>query len=76
MPPLKHACGSIIVCFDANGIDALHKIDGVMKEKDYLQILQLDFTSTAKGLKIVHSQIFQQDNDPNQSPELNLTENM
>lgn len=56
---VKHGGGSIVLCCV---LLPVHKVDGIFKE-DYLQILQLHLKSTARGLKLWHSWVFQQDND-------------
>lgn len=45
----------------------LHKVDGITKKEEYLQILHL---KTARRLKLRHSWVFKQDHDP--KPKLKL----
>lgn len=40
-------------CFAASGTSALHKVDRIMEEEDYLQILELLFRSTVDTWTIV-----------------------
>lgn len=40
----------------------IHKMNGIMREEDYLQLLQL--RSTARWLKFGYKWVFQEDNDP------------
>ena len=65
IPTVKHGGGSIMLwaCFAASGIGALQKVNGIMKEEDYLQILQEKLKSSARRLGLGHSWVFQQDND-------------
>lgn len=42
----------------------LHKVDGIMKEENYLIILQLYLKSKARWLKHGHILVSQKDNDP------------
>ena len=39
-PPVKHGGGSIMLwgCFAAGGTGALHKIDGIMRRENYVDI--------------------------------------
>lgn len=46
-------------CFAASGTGALRRVNGIMNEDDYLQILQLHLKSTSSWLK--HNWVFQQD---------------
>ena len=42
IPTVKHGCCSIMLwgCFAAGGTGALHKIDGVMRKENYVDILK------------------------------------
>lgn len=66
VPTAEHGGGSIMFwgCFAASGTGTLHKIDGIMKEEDYLQILQLHLRSAASWLNLGPNWVFQLDNDP------------
>ena len=66
MPTVKHGGGSMMLwgCFVANGTGALQRVNGEMKKKDNLQILQDNLKSSARRLGLGCSWVFQQDNDP------------
>ena len=65
IPTVKHGGGRIMWgCFAARGTGALHKIDGIMMEKNYVKILKQLLKTSARKLKLGHKWIFQMDNDP------------
>jgi hypothetical protein len=51
-------------CFAAGGTGALHKIDGVMREENYVDILKQHLTTSVRKLKLGRKWVFQMDNDP------------
>ena len=51
-------------CFAAGGTDALHKIDGIMRRENYLNILKHYLKTSVRKLKLGHKWVFQMDNDP------------
>ena len=50
-------------CFAAGGTGALHKIDGIMRKRNYVDILKKHKT-LARKLKLGHKWVFQMDNAP------------
>jgi hypothetical protein len=69
IPNVKHGRGSIIVwgCFVAVGTGALHKIDGIMREENYVNILKRHLKTSVRKLKLGRKRVFQVDNDPKHS---------
>lgn len=55
MPTVKHGGGSIMLwaCFAANGTGALQRVNGIMKEEDYLRILQDNLNLQPEGYHIL-----------------------
>ena len=51
-------------CFAAGGTGALHKIDGIMRKGNYVDILKQYLKTSVKKLKLGRKWIFQMDNDP------------
>ena len=66
IPTVKHRVGSIMLwwCFAAGGTGALHKIDGIMKEENYVDISKQHLKTSVRKLKLGHKWVFQMDNDP------------
>ena len=66
IPTVKHGGGSIMLwgCFAAGGTDALHKIDGIMREEKYVDILKQHVKRSVRKLKLGRKWVFQMDNDP------------
>uniref|UniRef100_A0AAZ3S537 Transposase Tc1-like domain-containing protein n=1 Tax=Oncorhynchus tshawytscha TaxID=74940 RepID=A0AAZ3S537_ONCTS len=67
IPTMKHRGGSIMLwgCFAAGGIDALHKIDGIMRMENDIDISKQHLkTSVRLRLKLGRKWVFQMDNDP------------
>ena len=66
IPTVRHGGGSTMLwgCFAASGSAAVKKVNGIMKKKDYLQILQENLNSSARRLGVGCSGVFQQDNGP------------
>jgi hypothetical protein len=50
--------------FAAGGAGALHKIDGITKKENYVDILKQHLKTSVGKLKLGHKQVFQMDNDP------------
>ena len=51
-------------CFAAGGTGALHKIDGTMRQNEYVDILKQDLKTSVRKLKLGRKWVFQMDNDP------------
>jgi hypothetical protein len=54
-------CGG---AFFAGGTGALHKIDEIMREENYVDILKQHLKTSVRKLKPGHKWVFQMDNDP------------
>ncbi|CDQ60928.1 unnamed protein product [Oncorhynchus mykiss] len=50
-------------CFAAGGTGALHKIDGIMREENYVDILKQHLKTSDRKLKLGRKWVFQMDND-------------
>ena len=50
--------------FAAGGTDTLHKIDGIMREEYYVDILKQHLKTSVRKLKLGRKWVFQMDNDP------------
>ncbi|KAJ4446292.1 hypothetical protein ANN_12987 [Periplaneta americana] len=61
--------GSVMVwgCMAASGVGKLHFIEGIMKKRNYVQILKVNFKANATKLNIQNNFIFHHDNDPKHS---------
>uniref|UniRef100_A0A8C7VPB6 Phospholipid-transporting ATPase n=1 Tax=Oncorhynchus mykiss TaxID=8022 RepID=A0A8C7VPB6_ONCMY len=55
-------------CFAAGGTGALHQIDGIMSEENYVDILKQHLKTSVKKLKLGLKWVFQMDNDPKCCP--------
>uniref|UniRef100_A0A8C7TY10 Transposase Tc1-like domain-containing protein n=1 Tax=Oncorhynchus mykiss TaxID=8022 RepID=A0A8C7TY10_ONCMY len=66
IPTVKHGGGSILLwgCFAAGGTGALHKIDGIMRQENYVDILKQHLKTSVRKLKLGCKGVFQMDNDP------------
>ena len=51
-------------CFAAGGTGALHKIDGIMRQENYVDILKQHLKTSVRKLKLGRKWVFQMDNDP------------
>jgi hypothetical protein len=51
-------------CFAAGGTGALHKIDGLMREGNYVDILKQHLMTSVRKLNLGCKWVFQTDNDP------------
>ena len=63
---MKHGGGSIMLwgCFAAGGTGALHKIDGIMRVENCVDILKQHLKTSVRKLKLGRKWVFQMDNDP------------
>ena len=59
-------CGSIMLwgCLLQEGLIALHKIDGTMRKRNYVDILKQHLKTSVRKLKLGCKWVFQMDNDP------------
>ena len=66
IPTMKHGGGSIMLwrCFAAGGTGALHKIDGIMRGGNYVDILKQHLKASVRKFKLGRKWVFQMDNDP------------
>ena len=51
-------------CYAAGGSGALHKIDGIMRQENYVDILIRHLKTSVRKLKLGRKWVFQMDNDP------------
>ena len=72
-PTVKHGGGSIMVwgCMSSNGVGTMEFIDGTMDELGNDGILKRDVKQRAQKLGITTSYMYQQDNDPMHTADLN-----
>ena len=49
--------------FAEGGTGALHKIDGIMRVENYVDILKQHLKTSVRKLKLGHKWVFQMDND-------------
>ncbi|GBE84304.1 hypothetical protein SCP_0602820 [Sparassis crispa] len=69
----KFGGGSVMVwgCITPEGVGRLHRITGIMRAVDYVQILEQDLLGTLHNYHMnPHHYFFQQDNDPKHSSHL------
>ena len=73
VPTVKHGGGGILVwgCFIVHGTGELHIIDGKMDSSMYKQILELKLQPSEMKSYGRSKWIFQQDNDPKHTGEIN-----
>ena len=50
--------------FSAGGTGALHKIDGIMRQENCVDILKQHLKTSVRKLKLCGKWVFQMDNDP------------
>ena len=50
-------------CFAAGRAGALQKIDGIMRQENYVDILKQHLKTSVRKLKLDHKWVFQMDND-------------
>ena len=67
LPTVTHRGGSIMLwgCFAAGGTSAVHKIDGIMRVENYVDILKQHLKTSVTKLKLGRKWVFQMDNNPN-----------
>ena len=76
---IKHGGGSVMVwgCISAKGMGRLHRIDGIMRAQEYVEILEDSFLGSLKDLGYRRTGnsgvIFQQDNDPKHKSRLAMS---
>ena len=51
-------------CFAAGGTVALHKIDGIMRKGNYVDMLKQHLKTSVRKLKLGRKWVFQMDTDP------------
>jgi hypothetical protein len=51
-------------CFAAGGTGVLHKIDGIMRHENYVDILKQHLKTSVRKLKLGRKWVFQTDIDP------------
>ena len=51
-------------CFTTGGTGAIHKIDGIMREDNYVDILKQHLETSVRNLKLGCKWVFQMENDP------------
>ena len=66
IPTMKHRGGSIMLwrCFAAGGTGALHKIDGIIKKENYVDIVKQHLKTSVRKLKLCRKLVFQMDKHP------------
>ncbi|CDQ96643.1 unnamed protein product [Oncorhynchus mykiss] len=65
IPTVKHGCGIMLWgCFAAGWTGALHKIDGIMRKENDVDILKQHLKTSVRKLKLGRKWVFQMDNDP------------
>ena len=70
IPTLKHGNGSIMLwrCFAAGGTGALHKINGIMRSENDVDIMKQHLKTSVRKLKLGRKWVFVMDNDPSILP--------
>lgn len=60
-PTVKYRGGSIMLwsCFAAKGTHALHKVDGILRKENYLDILKQHLKTSARKMKLGRKWVFQ-----------------
>ena len=53
-----------VLCCRRDCRSALHKIDGIMRRENYVDILKQHLKTSVRKLKLGHIWVFQMDNDP------------
>ena len=54
----------LLGCFAAGGAGALHKINGVMRKENDVDMLKQHLQTSVRKLKLGRKWVFQMDNDP------------
>ena len=57
-------------CFAAGRTGALHKINGIMRQENYVDILKQHLKTSVRKLKLGRKWVFQMDNDPKHTSEV------
>ena len=75
---MKHKGGSIMLwgSFAAGGTGALHKIDGIMRQENYVDILKQHLKTSLMKIKLGRKWVFQMDNDPRHTSKVQNTVKM
>ena len=62
---MKHGGGCIMlcVCFSAGGTGALHKIECIMRQENYVDILNQHLKTSVRKLKLGRKWVFHMEND-------------
>ena len=73
LPTAMHGGGSILIwgCMSANGTGNFHCIDGNLDQLGYNNILKANVKQSAAKLGLGRNFIFQQDNDPKHTAQIN-----
>lgn len=66
VPTVKYGGGNRMFwgCFSANGTGKLVTVDGIMRQDQYIKILNENLKPSAEALSLGTNWVFQQDNDP------------
>jgi hypothetical protein len=66
IPTVKHGGGSIVLwgCFAGGVTGALHKIDYIIGQENYVDILKQHLKTSVRKLKLGCKWVFQMDNNP------------
>uniref|UniRef100_A0AAZ3RFC2 Tc1-like transposase DDE domain-containing protein n=1 Tax=Oncorhynchus tshawytscha TaxID=74940 RepID=A0AAZ3RFC2_ONCTS len=66
IPTVKHRGDSIMLwgCFAVGGTGAHHKIDGIIRKENYVDILKQHLKTSVRKLKLGGKWVFQMDNEP------------
>ena len=69
---VKHGGGSIMLwgCFAAGGTGALHKIDGIMREENYVDMLKQRIKTSVRKLKLGRKLVLERTMTPSILPKL------
>ena len=69
IPTVKHGGGSIMLWggFSAGGTGELHKIDCILRQEYYVDLLKQHLKTSVRKLKLGRKWVFQMDNDPKHS---------
>ena len=75
VPTVKHGGRSIMLwgCVAVSGTGSLVWVHGIMKKKDYVDLLRDNIKTPALSLGLGHHQVFQHDNNPKHSEKWSKT---